>query len=330
MAKHKSVRKSGWISKCCIIATFLFLAACSERVLQLDGIDLHTPAKVSIDQVSGGIKRAAHLQGWQVIQLSPNRIEATLRYKVHVLVVDITHTRERMSIHYKDSRNIPYDGVNIHRNANSFIKKLEMAIIRHTSTLDASSYVPKTQHVGSYREPSSPTKRHSTGSGFVISKAGYVLTNDHVVKDCSELRVGESRFSVIRRDDQNDLAVIKGSVGEEKVAAVFRQGRGVRLGEDIYVVGFPAIGTFRTGMNVTKGTISALATTSFLQMTAPIQPGSSGGPILDNSGNVVGAVMAKLSALTTLRATGSLPENVNFGVNGVIIKAFSGRRACSL
>jgi len=57
-------------------------------------------------------------------------------------------------------------------------------------------------------------------------------------------------------------------------------------------------------------------------MTAPVQPGNSGGPLLDQSGNVVGVVVAKLDALKIARATGDIPQNVNFAIKGTVVQTF--------
>lgn len=77
---------------------------------------------------------------------------------------------------------------------------------------------------------------------------------------------------------------------------------------------------------MTTGTVSALAgignNTRLLQITAPVQPGNSGGPLLDQSGNIVGVVVSKLNALTIAKATGDIPQNINFAINGAVAKAF--------
>jgi S1-C subfamily serine protease len=59
-----------------------------------------------------------------------------------------------------------------------------------------------------------------------------------------------------------------------------------------------------------------------LQLTAPIQPGNSGGPLLDLSGNVVGIVSSRISDLAVAKATGSLPQNINFAIKSTIIQGF--------
>ena len=108
--------------------------------------------------------------------------------------------------------------------------------------------------------------------------------------------------------------------------AEFRDGRGVRTGEDIVVTGFPLHGLLNSGVNVTKGVVSALGgpggNRRMIQITAPVQPGNSGGPVLDASGNVVGVVVARLDALKMARLTGGLPQNVNFAIGAGPVRAF--------
>ncbi len=91
-------------------------------------------------------------------------------------------------------------------------------------------------------------------------------------------------------------------------------------------VGFPLPGLLASEANVTTGTVSALAgignDTRFLQMTAPVQPGNSGGPLLDLEGRVVGVVVSKLDALKVASATGDIPQNVNFAIKAGVVRSF--------
>jgi len=92
------------------------------------------------------------------------------------------------------------------------------------------------------------------------------------------------------------------------------------------VIGYPLRGLLASGPSVTTGAISALAgiqdDTRMLQISAPVQPGNSGGPLLDDSGNVAGVVVGKLNALKIAAATGNLPENVNFAIKTAVAQAF--------
>ena len=94
----------------------------------------------------------------------------------------------------------------------------------------------------------------------------------------------------------------------------------------LIVAGFPLHGLLTSDINVTKGIVSALAGPGDdrrkFQITAPVQPGNSGGPVLDASGHVVGVVVARLDALKMARRTGRLPQNVNFAISEGAARAF--------
>jgi S1-C subfamily serine protease len=107
---------------------------------------------------------------------------------------------------------------------------------------------------------------------------------------------------------------------------MLRQGRGVRLADNVVVAGFPLSGLLSSGLNVTTGAVSALAGPGddrrLIQITAPVQPGNSGGPLLDASGNVVGVVVSKLDAVAVASVTGDIPQNVNFAISLGTLQAF--------
>lgn len=167
--------------------------------------------------------------------------------------------------------------------------------------------------------------RASTGSGFRVSADGSILTNAHVVRGCAEVRVPPEAgpAAVAARDEDADLALIDGPPG---AAAAFRRGRGVRPGAPIVVIGYPLRGILTAGANVSTGSVAALAgirgNRGTIQITAPVQPGNSGGPVLDAAGNAVGVVVSRLDALRMARATGRVPQNVNFAVSASAARAF--------
>ncbi len=170
--------------------------------------------------------------------------------------------------------------------------------------------------------------KQQTGSLFVVSKTGHAITNQHVIQGCTELRI-EGREGVAKRvteDVVNDLALVQ-IPGEVKVtAAIAADPAKLRQGEDIVVFGFPLNAVLSSGENLTPGVVSALTglgnNTNQIQITAPIQPGSSGSPVLNKKGVVVGVVSMKLDDMKMAKATGQIGQNVNFAINGQTLKTF--------
>lgn len=168
----------------------------------------------------------------------------------------------------------------------------------------------------------------STGTGFFVSNSGHLLTNNHVVDGCKHLVARSNNgqnFEVdfVVADTRNDLALLRSTV--TGIAAPFREGL-APLGEAITVFGFPLAGTLTVTGNLTTGSISALAglggDSSKYQVSAPIQPGNSGGAVLDESGLVVGVVESSLNAGRLFNIAGNLPQNVNFAIKSSIAQRF--------
>lgn len=163
-------------------------------------------------------------------------------------------------------------------------------------------------------------KLYGTGTGFYVARDGSLITNNHVVAACSALRISDGHdgipVKVIAVDAQRDLALLQAPKAVDAVA-VFRADKS-RLGENVVVVGFPLSGLLSSQPIVTSGIISALAgmrdNQHELQISAPIQPGNSGGPLFDSSGRIAGVVVATLDTVRLARAIGVVPENVNFAI----------------
>ena len=169
----------------------------------------------------------------------------------------------------------------------------------------------------------------AAGTAFAINRMGEFLTNYHVVKGCLVVRLGvagvQQDGTVVFSDERNDLALVRTRVtGVEPLR--FREGKGIRPADGVVALGFPYAGLLATSPEVTTGAVSALAgihdDSRVLQLTAPIQPGNSGGPLLDLSGNVVGVVSARINELAIAEATGTLPQNINFAIKSAIIREF--------
>ncbi|MDA8258986.1 MAG: tetratricopeptide repeat-containing serine protease family protein [Betaproteobacteria bacterium] len=167
------------------------------------------------------------------------------------------------------------------------------------------------------------------GTAFVVSSQGHLLTNRHVVGNCQQVRLAGSDkpLKVLPQDEANDLALLQMS-DKPKAVAVFRAANDLRQGESIAAYGYPLQGTLAAGGNLSPGVVSALAglgnNTSQIQITAPVQQGNSGGPVLDGKGQVVGVVVQKLDAVKVAKLTGDVPQNVNFAINESTARAFLG------
>lgn len=175
----------------------------------------------------------------------------------------------------------------------------------------------------------------ATGTGFVINERGDVVTNNHVVAGCKrvtfELHGGRSVHGrLLTVDENDDIAVANFGVTMSQVAS-FSNRINSRPGDDLIVFGFPLLGVLSTSGNLTRGSLTAMSglqdDSRYMQISAPVQPGNSGGPVLGMSGHVIGLVTYKLDALVTMKATGDIPQNVNFALKASVLRSFLDRRS---
>lgn len=177
-------------------------------------------------------------------------------------------------------------------------------------------------------QPSQESAKVSSGTGFFVSANGDMITNAHVIENCSKTLVRTDDGSVIEarlvaKDTTNDLALLRIQKSSTKPANLRLS---VRLGESIAAFGYPHSDLLATTGNFTTGNITALAgigdDSRYLQISAPVQAGNSGGPLLDQNGDLVGVVSAKLNAVKVAMQSGDLPQNVNFAVKASIVASF--------
>ena len=169
--------------------------------------------------------------------------------------------------------------------------------------------------------------RVASGTGFFVSDEGHVVTNEHVIDGCTETRVhfkGEMvPAKLIADDSRNDLALLK--IKEKPSAFLKLSGENPYLLQDIIAAGYPFGNKISSSIKVTRGVVSSLSgvadNISEIQIDAALQPGNSGGPLLDENGNVVGVAVAKLDAEFALEKFGTLPENTNFGIKVSVVKS---------
>jgi S1-C subfamily serine protease/ATP-dependent 26S proteasome regulatory subunit len=163
-------------------------------------------------------------------------------------------------------------------------------------------------------------KKGGSGTGFFVTADGYVVTNAHVVEGCDDPKVvcglaGPIAAQVLARDAANDLALLKVDFASDHVATLRAR---VRVGEEVAAFGYPLQGLLAAGGNFTVGNVSALAglknDSGRIQISAPVQPGNSGGPVVDQSGNVIGVVVSRLTDYTQ--------QNVNFAIKVNVLTEF--------
>ncbi|NLR99856.1 trypsin-like serine protease [Rhizobium sp. P38BS-XIX] len=166
---------------------------------------------------------------------------------------------------------------------------------------------------------------NSSGTGFAVTSDGWLLTNAHVVEACSRIEVkGKGDATDPRIDSNNDLALIKIAAPEPLKPLVFRRSA-TRLGEDLIAIGYPLATLLADSVKVTTGNVNALAgvrnDTRYLQISTPIQPGNSGGPVVDRDGFLMGITSATLSK-ETADQIGITAQNVNFAIRASVADLF--------
>ena len=154
----------------------------------------------------------------------------------------------------------------------------------------------------------SPSESASSGTGYAISSNGYIVTNHHVTNGANTIKVrginGDFSKSylakVIIEDKNNDLSIIKiddPSFTSLGTIPYIISSRASDVGSSVFVLGYPLRATMGDEVKLTNGIISSKSgfqgdVTSY-QITAPVQPGNSGGPLFDNKGNIIGIINAK-------------------------------------
>lgn len=182
---------------------------------------------------------------------------------------------------------------------------------------------------GSINYSSGNTGIKSTGSGFVISRNGVIATNAHVIESANRIEVklnnefGVKTFSasVLLKDEINDVALLK---IEDKAFNGFNSLpysilQTTEIGEDVLTIGYPLNNLMGDNYKVTNGIVSSNTGLKddirFIQITTPIQPGNSGGPLFNEDGNIVGLTTSKLNE----KAIGTSIENVNYAIKATYL-----------
>ena len=176
-----------------------------------------------------------------------------------------------------------------------------------------------------------PVKRQavSGGTGFLFSSKDYIITNYHVVKGVSSIEIkfpdGEIiKASVQAKDTQNDIAVLKLAQSPSTPIPDLKFGDSskVRPGDKVFTIGYPASSILGKNQKITDGIVSAVTgigdDPTMFQITVPIQPGNSGGPLFNERGEVIGITTASLS-LNAMQSLGAVPQNINYAIKSSFV-----------
>ena len=185
----------------------------------------------------------------------------------------------------------------------------------------AQEYLPSDNH--------DPDVWKGNGSGFFLTPQGYIATNYHVVEGTTALQVNFTRkgktesypATVVVTDPQNDLAIIKIDDSSFEGNAVLPYGMMTRTkdtGSEVFALGYPIADVLGTEVKFTDGKISSKSgiggDVRVYQISVPIQPGNSGGPLFDMGGNVIGITSS------CLNRDYFKSENVNYAIKASYLK----------
>jgi hypothetical protein len=161
----------------------------------------------------------------------------------------------------------------------------------------------------------------SSGTGFFVSKQGHMITNHHVISGCNYVKAIyegiEYDSEILASDKINDLAIIKSNIVPKKTYSV--SNIDAKLLEPVIIAGYPLGKKISQSIKATSGTVTSLSglgdNYAEFQTDAALNSGNSGGPIIDNKGNVVGVAVSKWQEQGV--------ESFNFGIKSSILKIFA-------
>jgi hypothetical protein len=181
------------------------------------------------------------------------------------------------------------------------------------------------QGVSSSKDTIEDNTNMTTGTGVIISGDGLIVTAAHLVINREQISVmtkdGIRKSQILKIDRINDIVLLK-CAGTFKPVPLISP-TNVKLGQPVFTIGFPNIDVQGFNPKLTKGEINSLSgyqdDIRHWQISIPVQPGNSGGPLFDEFGNVIGLILSKLDSNLMLKKTGDLPQNVNYAIKNTYV-----------
>jgi len=165
-----------------------------------------------------------------------------------------------------------------------------------------------------------------TASAFLITADGYLLTACHAVKKTGRVEVFHQQRTypakVVVHDEATDVALLKID-GSGLACLPLVSSATAKAGDVVFTMGFPQVALLGAEPKFTEGSISALSglagSPRFFQISVPVQPGNSGGPLVNQKGEVVGVIVSRLDDIAAPLTTGSVPQTVNYAVKSSFV-----------
>ncbi len=322
------------------IVLFAALAAASAAVSAVEWRNLASPpdyqSMIDVDTVTSasGVQRFMMRRAYRSAQALPDGRPYNSTRLHFVADCNIGRATTAITAYYGEDRRLVHSEAKTRINRSEFTAPEAGSDIAEALAVACQRVAAGPQTNGEKKAEAQPAPKpvvrgSSSGSGIVISE-NHVITNQHVVNECDAYEVIDdanraTRASLMASDTQRDLALLSVDKRYATVARV-RSDATPKLGESVTVVGYPLANVLGSKPTVGFGHISSTTgirdNPTQMQISVPIQRGNSGGPVLDQAGNVIGVVVSKLDALKVAQRMGDLPQNVNFAIRGEVLRVF--------
>lgn len=171
-------------------------------------------------------------------------------------------------------------------------------------------------------------KAEYTATGFFIASDGYILTAYHAVGKSENIKViynkQQYQAKIIAQNQSLDIALLK--IDANDCSYLSLSSEPAQTGDWVFTMGYPQVSLQGSEPKFTEGSISSLSGSAdnpnFFQISVPVQPGNSGGPLINKNGQVIGLIVARLNDISALLTTGAVPQNVNYALKSSYILNF--------
>jgi S1-C subfamily serine protease len=189
------------------------------------------------------------------------------------------------------------------------------------------NYTPRAEPRPPGKVPEQTTTKSAYGTGFAINNEGIILTSHHVIKGAKKIDVQfqdgtVSPAKVLKQSPNIDIAILKIDKPTPDYLVMDSQPE-IGVGDHVFTMGFPVEDLLGQEPKFTDGAISSLSgikgEATFLQITVPVHPGNSGGPLLSEDGKAIGVIAATIAFQPFVEATKAMPQNINYAVSGSFV-----------